>query len=145
MTLNLRLLWFFFSGIVGLAVDMSVLMILREPLGVYGARIASFIAAATATWLINRHLTFADRSAGIRLLHEYIHYLGLMLGGGIANFSIYSILIWRFSQTSSQLILYVCAGSLAGMTVNFLSTNQWLYRHHTNNSGKAIHNARTSR
>lgn len=129
MKLNRSLLWFGVAGVVGLAVDVGVLTALREQLGVYGARATSFVAAATATWLINRRLTFAGRNAGVSLWHEYMRYLGLMLGGGLVNFATYSVLAWKFSQAPLWLGLYVCAGSLVGMTVNFLGASQWLYRH----------------
>lgn len=106
---------------------MGVLMLLRESLGVYGARAVSFLSAATATWLINRHLTFNDRSAGVGIFNEYFRYLGLMLGGGAVNLTTYSILAWNFSQSSLWLAIYVCAGSIAGMTVNYLGASRWLY------------------
>ena len=131
MKLNRRLLWFGVAGIVGLAVDVGVLTALREFLGVHGARAISFVAAATATWLINRRQTFSDRNTGMGLWHEYVRYIGLMLGGGLVNFATYSALAWQFSQAPLWLGLYVCAGSLAGMAVNFLGANQWLYRHNT--------------
>ncbi|MFT4241106.1 MAG: GtrA family protein [Acidovorax sp.] len=124
-----RLLWFGVAGVTGLAVDMGTLMILHESMGAYGARIASFLTAATATWLINRRLTFTGRSAGVGIWGEYVRYLGLMLGGGVVNLTVYSLLAWKFSQTPLWLNIYVCAGSLAGMAINYLGTNQWLYRH----------------
>ncbi|WP_028601887.1 GtrA family protein [Ottowia thiooxydans] len=129
MKLSRRLLWFGIAGVLGLLVDVAVLTALRDTLGVYGARAASFLAAATATWLVNRHLSFAGRSAGVSLWHEYLRYLGLMLGGGAVNLAVYSFLAWRFSQTPFWLAVYVGAGSLAGMTMNYLGASQWLYRH----------------
>lgn len=129
MTLRHSLLWFGVAGVLGLVVDIAVLTALRDVLGVYGARAASFLAAATATWLVNRHRSFAGRSAGVGIWQEYLRYLGLMLGGGLVNLATYSFLAWRFSQTPLWLAIYVGAGSLAGMTVNYLGASQWLYRH----------------
>lgn len=123
-----RLLWFATAGVIGLVVDIGVLAALRQSLGVYGARVASFLVAATATWLINRRLTFTDRPADVGLLEEYLRYLGLMLGGGLVNFLVYSLLTWQLAQTPLRLSLYVCAGSLIGMAVNYLGASQWLYR-----------------
>lgn len=122
-------LWFGVAGIVGLVVDIAVLTVLRGTLGVYGARFASFLVAATATWLLNRHVAFAGRVATVGLLAEYLQYLGLMAGGGVFNFATYSLLAWQFPQTPALLALYVALGSLAGMMVNYLGTSRWLYRH----------------
>ena len=131
MTLSRNLAWFGTVGIVGLAVDVATLTALRGPLGIYGARVASFVAAATTTWLLNRCLTFAGRSAGKRLWREYLHYLGLMLGGGLVNLATYSLLAWKFAQTPMWLGIYICIGSLLGMAVNFLGASKWLYRDQT--------------
>lgn len=132
MKVNSSLLRFSAVGVIGLAVDLAVLAALRGALGVYGARVASFMAAATATWLLNRRFTFSGRTAELSLWREYAHYMGLMLGGGFINFGTYSLLAWQFSQAPLWLGLYTCAGSLAGMTVNFLGASQWLYRHKKN-------------
>lgn len=128
MKISRPLLLFGVAGIVGLVVDIGVLTLFRDLLGVYGARLVSFWTAATSTWLLNRYLTFSDRSAAMGLWSEYVHYMGLMLGGGTVNYATYSLLAWRFSQNPLWLMLYVAAGSLVGMTVNYLSTNLWLYR-----------------
>lgn len=123
------MLWFGAVGVAGLVVDVTVLTALRESLGVYGARLASFVAAASSTWVLNRTLTFASRSAAMGLWAEYARYMGLMLGGGLVNYAIYSLLAWRFAQTPLLLALYVATGSCAGMVVNYLGASRWLYRH----------------
>ncbi len=128
MKLDRSLLWFSIAGVLGLAVDVGVLTLSRGTLGIYGARIFSFIAAATATWIINRIVTFSDRDSGLTLFQEYVRYLGLMLGGGIVNFAAYSFFAWRFVQTPFWLGVYVCIGSLIGMVVNYLGASRWLYQ-----------------
>ncbi|MGB3071138.1 MAG: GtrA family protein [Ottowia sp.] len=129
MTLRHSLLWFGVAGVLGLLVDIAVLTVLRNPLGVYAARAASFIAAASMTWLINRHFSFAGRSAATSLWREYLRYLGLMLGGGLINLATYAVLAWRFAQTPLWLAAYVAAGSVAGMAFNYVGASKWLYRH----------------
>ena len=129
MSTQCSLLWFGAVGVAGLVVDVITLMLLRESLGVYGARLASFAVAASATWLLNRTLTFSQRPAAMGLWREYASYMGLMLGGGVVNYAAYSLLAWQFAQTPLWLALYVAAGSLAGMAVNYLGASRWLYRH----------------
>lgn len=132
MIISRSFLWFAVAGVMGLLVDVAVLTALRGTLGVYGARIVSFLLAATATWLLNRHVAFAGRRATAGLLGEYLQYLGLMVGGGIVNLATYSLFAWQFPRTPLWLALYVAAGSLAGMMVNYLGVNRWLYRHRSN-------------
>lgn len=129
MIVNRSFLWFTVAGVIGLLVDVTALTALRGTLGVYGARIASFLLAATATWLFNRSVTFSDRRATAGLLGEYLRYLGLMIGGGVVNLAAYSVLAWQFPHGPLWLALYVAAGSLMGMMVNYLGVNRWLYRH----------------
>ncbi len=130
MNFSRSFLWFCVAGLVGLFIDVAVLTALRDALGVYGARLASFLAAATATWLLNRQVAFAGRQTTTGLLGEYLQYLGLMAGGGLVNLATYSLLAWKLPQTPSWLGLYVAVGSLIGLAVNYLGASRWLYRHH---------------
>ncbi|MFC3217069.1 GtrA family protein [Comamonas sp. JC664] len=57
------MLWFLIAGSLAFVVDVVVLTLLRDVLGVYAARAVSFWLAATTTWLINRNISFAGRSA----------------------------------------------------------------------------------
>lgn len=129
MSTKRSLLWFGAVGVAGLVVDVTVLTALREILGVYGARLVSFLVAASVTWLLNRNLTFSHCSASIGLCGEYASYMGLMLGGGFINYAVYSLLAWRFAQTPNWLAVYVAVGSFAGMAINYLGASRWLYRH----------------
>ena len=126
--LQRSLLWFLIAGAVAFVVDVAVLTLLRDALGVYAARAVSFWLAATTTWLINRNISFAGRSATGGLLAEYLRYLGLMLGGGAVNFVVYSLLAWVFPQGPLWLMLYVAAGTLVAMSVNYLGMSRLLYR-----------------
>lgn len=123
-----QLLWFGAVGLIGLFVDVAILTVLRDPAGVYIARLASFLGAATTTWILNRRFTFAGRSTGMSLPGEYVRYLSLMLGGGLVNLATYSILASQFSQTPLWLGAYVGIGSLLGMVVNFAGASNWLFR-----------------
>ncbi|MGE8318176.1 MAG: GtrA family protein [Comamonas sp.] len=120
--------WFLVAGGLAFLVDVGVLSLLRGVLGVYGARIVSFWLAATLTWLINRNLSFAGRPAAGGMLSEYLRYLGLMLGGGLVNLGVYSLLAWGLTQTPLWLAIYVAAGTVAGMGVNYLGMSRLLYR-----------------
>jgi putative flippase GtrA len=51
-------------GLVGLAnlvLDVALFNVLRSPLGPYGAKVVSTLAAITSSYLMNRYWTWADR------------------------------------------------------------------------------------
>ncbi|MEN5178797.1 GtrA family protein [Comamonas testosteroni] len=121
-------LWFLVAGGLAFLVDAGMLTLLRDVLGVYAARAISFWLAATTTWLINRNISFAGRNASGGLGAEYLRYLGLMLGGGTVNLGVYSLLAWLLPQGPWWLMLYVAAGTVAGMAVNYLGLSRLLYR-----------------
>lgn len=124
-----RLLRFGLAGTIGFAVDSLVLQLLIGPCGLnpYVARVPSFLAAATSTWMINRNWAFADRRNHGRL-REWLRYLLAMLGGGAINYGSYALLIATVPLVRSWPVLGVAAGSLAGMCVNYLSSHWWIFR-----------------
>ena len=62
-------------------------------LGWYVARVLSFLAAATATWALNRRYTFGARQSGVSLAREYLGYLLTMLGGAFVNYGVYVLVL----------------------------------------------------
>lgn len=119
---------FVFAGAVGFLVDAAVLYLTKAQFGLYGGRAISFVCAASTTWLINRTLTFAGHNSGKPLLHEYLSYMFLMFGGGIVNYCAYAAGILVSSTVATHPIIGVAIGSLAGMTVNFVSSKFLLFR-----------------
>lgn len=127
--LSRQFVWFCAVGCVGLFIDVVTLVMTRGAFGIYGARVVSFLVAATATWLMNRYVTFSikpDKQGGI--MREYAHYLCIMATGGVVNYATYSVLAWKFDQGAWALSVYVAVGSLAGLGVNYLGASRWLYR-----------------
>lgn len=124
-----RLLRFGVAGVIGFVVDAGVLMVLIATFGIgpYLARVPSFLAAATATWLVNRYWTFADRRNAARGA-EWGRYVLAMLGGGAVNYAVYATLVATVDTVRIWPVLGVAAGSLAGMVVNFASSNWWIFR-----------------
>ncbi|MDM0014373.1 GtrA family protein [Variovorax sp. J22P168] len=114
-------------GVAGLGVDLAVLYLLAPYLGWYVARLVSFIAAATATWALNRRFTFAHRRSDKSLAREYGHYLLTMIGGALVNYVVYVLTLqWLGGELAPA--LGVALGSLAGLAVNFLSARQLVFR-----------------
>ena len=127
MKIGKEFLSFAVVGAIGFLVDLGVLYLLAPYLGWYGARVVSFIAAATTTWVCNRHFTFSGRQSGASLLREYAHYMLTMLAGALVNYTAYVITLhWVGGPLAPA--LGVAIGSCAGLVVNFLSARHIVFR-----------------
>ena len=115
-------------GVAGLLVDTAVLYATAPLLGWYGARVLSFLAAATATWWLNRLYTFA--AAGpmrpSAVLRQYLRYLQAMMLGGLVNYLVYAATI-LFIKAPGAPMLGVALGSCAGLFFNFLSARHFVF------------------
>lgn len=130
MTLSAQFSRFAIIGAAGFFVDVGVLYLLRRyGLGLYSARVFSFIAAATFTWMGNRLFTFRTASpASRRLTTEWFLYLGAMTTGGLVNYGVYALLVTLFALFRGHPWLAVAGGTGAGMLINFLFARRILYR-----------------
>jgi putative flippase GtrA len=113
-------------GVIGLGVDLAVLYALAWAMGWYAARVLSFIAAATATWWLNRRFTFqADASASV--WQQYLRYMVSMLGGAVLNYAAYMATL-HWIHVPGQAALGVALGSCAGLTSNYLSARHLVFK-----------------
>lgn len=113
-------------GFIGLGVDLAVLYALAWAMGWYAARVLSFIAAATATWWLNRRFTFqADASASV--WQQYLRYMVSMLGGAVLNYAAY-VATLHWIQIPGQAALGVALGSCAGLVSNYLSARHLVFK-----------------
>lgn len=114
-------------GAAGFVVDVAVLYLAAPVLGWYGARVLSFLAAATATWALNRRYTFSGRRSDASVLREYLGYLVTMLGGAVVNYGAY-VLVLHWASGPWAPAAGVALGSCAGLVVNFLSARYLVFR-----------------
>lgn len=126
-----ELVLFGLAGGIGFVVDAGVLYLLKASLGLYFGRVLSFLCAVLTTWVINRHLTFNQRASGLSLKREFSGYLGLMLGGGVVNYTSYALLVYFFEFVARQPVWGVAVGSCAGMLVNWLLARFFIFRGRT--------------
>ncbi|MDP9933573.1 putative flippase GtrA [Variovorax paradoxus] len=125
MKLGRQFLSFAVVGAIGFVVDVAVLYLVAPLLGWYGARVLSFLAAATATWALNRRYTFRRSEASV--LREYLGYLVTMLGGAVVNYGAY-VLVLHWAAGPWAPAAGVALGSCAGLVVNFLSARYLVFR-----------------
>jgi putative flippase GtrA len=127
--LRKQILLFAIVGVIGFVVDAGVVQLLVREFAVnpYGARIASFLAAATTTWSFNRRYTFAGHSSGSRRV-ELLRYVAAMALGFALNYGAYAACLMFWPLVHQWPAIGVAAGSVAGAIVNFLSSKYWIFR-----------------
>ena len=116
-------------GTAGFVVDAFVLTAgLHAGTGPWVGRVLSYLAAATATFGLNRAWTFraADRSRP--LAQDWSLFLLVNLVGFVCNYGTYAALIASIPLVREFPVLGVAAGSLAGMTGNFLLSKRYVFR-----------------
>ena len=114
-------------GCAGFIVDVGVLYALEPWLGWYAGRVLSFLAAATATWEMNRRWTFPDLAAASGRWRQYLGYVASMLGGAAINYAVYAITLQHVEGRLAP-ALGVALGSIAGLVANYLSARFVIFR-----------------
>ncbi len=116
-------------GIAGFVVDAGVLTLLLHTtsVGPYLGRVCSYLCAATFTWVMNKFLTFRDRSSQ-RLSVQWLTFLLVNACGGLVNFGIYSLLLATIPFFAATPVAAVAIGSLAGLAVNFTLSRNFVFR-----------------
>ena len=123
-----KLLKFAGIGIVGFAVDAGVLQGAISLLAVspYAARVASYLAAATTTWWLNRHWTFRE-ALHVEPARQWARFLVVNMTGGIANYTVFAALVASVPLVTVHPVLGVAAGSLTGLLFNFLLSKKFAF------------------
>jgi putative flippase GtrA len=129
MPLRRQILLFAISGALGFVVDAGIVQVLVREFGAnpYGARVVSFLAAATTTWAFNRRYTFAGHGGGSRR-RQLVRYLVAMAAGFALNYGTYVACVMLWPVVREWPAIGVAAGSVAGALVNFLSSKYWIFR-----------------
>lgn len=123
----LQFLRFGVVGTVGFVVDTLVLYAgLALGLGLYGGRAVSYLAAATTTWGLNRAWTFRGQSEGAAL-QQWLVFVVVNLVGFAFNYGTYALLVAFVPFVADNPVIGVAAGSLAGMTGNFLLSRRFVF------------------
>lgn len=116
-------------GVIGFGVDVATLYATAAYFGWYGARILSFIAAATATWWCNRRFTFQATPKATPLLRQYLRYLASMVLGAVLNYAVYAAVLHWMSMPFKA-AFGVALGSCSGLAVNYLLARHLVFKRH---------------
>jgi putative flippase GtrA len=114
-------------GFVGFCVDTGIVYSLRYSLGLYGAGLASYVAAATVTWLLNRRWTFKGRESG-QLHRQWALFMLVNLGGFLLNRGAYALLVTYVPLCAREPVFAIIPGMLLGMSSNFKLSRNIVFR-----------------
>ncbi len=120
------------AGVIGFVIDVAVLYLLvTMGIGLLQGRIGSFLAAATTTWMVNRHYTFGDCPPPPGLAatgHQWLRFVAANALGGTVNLLIYGLLVMNLPMFREFPVLAVAAGALGGLAVNYNASRYWVFR-----------------
>jgi putative flippase GtrA len=116
-------------GAIGFCVDGGLLTLLNGGYGVelVPARLVSFTAAVTVTWLLNRKRTFADRKDS-RPAREWGRYAVVNGVGALLNMLIFFWLIARFEVMAGMPLLPLALAAGVALVFNFLGSRHVAFR-----------------
>lgn len=122
-----QLLRFGMVGTVGFLVDAAVLYLgIALGLGLYLGRVLSYLAAVTTTWVLNRSFTFRTAPGGNRA-HEFARFAVSQLSGAGLNLGLFTLLVATIPWMAENPVAAVAAGSLAGLSLNFLVARRYVF------------------
>lgn len=114
-------------GTIGFVVDSGVLYgMLWLGAGLYLGRAISYVAAATATWALNRAWTFRGRGSG-PVHRQWALFVAVNLVGFALNYGTYAVMVASIPVVAAHPVLGVAAGSIAGMFTNFVLSRRVVF------------------
>jgi putative flippase GtrA len=124
-----RFLKYFGLGVIAFAIDALVFQSAVSLLGVspYIARIASFVVATTAAWLMNRTFAFRD-AENIRPALQWAKFFAANLVGGCVNYLMFALTLAVIPLTRTYPVLALAVGSLAGVAFNYTAYKRYVFR-----------------
>jgi len=136
-----QLIRFCLVGGVGFLIDAAVLEALYLCcLDPFVARLFSYVAAATGTWLLNRRFTFVV--TGRRdLFGEWLRYLTANGFGWGVNYAAFVASFLTLDPVRAHPVLGVAIGSAAAIGVNFLANKYLVFRNAEDSCAPPTHSS----
>jgi putative flippase GtrA len=116
---------FLLVGGIGFAVDAAVLMLLLRAtsLDPFSARFVSIAVALSATWVLNRHITFGP--SGRAAIIEGARYGGVGTATSLVNYAVYSALLFAFPGMEPLMALILA--SATAMVLSYLGYSRLVF------------------
>jgi putative flippase GtrA len=114
-------------GLSGFVVDVAVVYGLRHSIGLVGAGLVAYLAAATSNWALNRAWTFREAGRD-RPFRQWLLFLAANALGFVLNRGTYLVLIALVPLCREQPVFAVAAGMAAGMLANFNLSRRLVFR-----------------
>ncbi|MFT3810235.1 MAG: GtrA family protein [Micropepsaceae bacterium] len=123
---------FAFVGTLGFFLDLGILIIAIEGLGIgpYWGRALSFAVTVTFTWALNRQLTFGERKAyGFSgVLREWARFVAANSIGLAVNYGVYVALLNIGPGLLGSPYVAAGCGALAGLVFNYAASSRLVFR-----------------
>ena len=116
-------------GGIGFVVDGGFLTLLNSvfEFDLIPSRVASFSAAVTVTWFLNRRRTFADRKDP-RAAREWGRYVVVNSIGAALNMGIFFWLVHHYSSLAKIPLVPLAIASSIALVFNFLASKHIAFR-----------------
>ena len=117
-------------GGIGFIIDGGILTVLNSFFDVQllPARIVSFSAAVTATWLLNRQRTFAN-SKSDRMAGEWGRYTAVNGIGSLLNMGIFFWLVARYEFLATWPLAALAIAASIALIFNFVASKYLVFTH----------------
>lgn len=113
-------------GAAGFVVDTSVVYALRGTIGIYGAGVAAYVAAASFTWLFNRIWTFRGPHR-IAAGRQWAAFMAAQSLGFVVNRGVFAVLVTVSPFCAEYPVVAIAAGMVAGMFLNFAAARKYVF------------------
>jgi len=116
-------------GALGFVIDAALFVLLNDAYGwpIGNARGLSTVCAITATWALNRRLTFAGRSSRLWAA-ELARYAFFQCIGLVVNVGTFALVLWVVQPLRTVPIVALALGSGAAMLFNFWAARTLAFR-----------------
>ena len=125
--LSVRFVKFAVIGGIGFIIEASIITLAGHHLGwsATNARILSFPSAVLVTWWLNRKYNFRSQNS---LATEGSSYFMAQVAGALANLAMFVLCVSIFPFFARWPVAGLAVGASAGLAVNFLLSNMFVFR-----------------
>ena len=123
-----RLPGFAVVGAIGFVIDAVILTLLMTGAGLdpYRARAASFTAAVTATWYLNRRWVFGHADVPMTR-REYMSYVVVQVIGAAINLLVFVVAIEWFDELRAVPVIPLAMGAALALVFNFAASSRFVF------------------